>query len=258
VVLLDYNNVTIYRGDRVALDRLTFSLQAGEHVAILGPNGCGKSTLIKTMTRECYPFLGNGPTHVRIMEQDTWSVFDLRAMLGIVTNDQVTACTRHITGRDTVLSGFFSSIGLWPHLHVTPAMQDKADEVLDVLEVPHLAERYVDELSSGEARRLVIGRALVHDPKALVLDEPTNSLDVRAMYELRDIVRKIAQAGTTIILVTHHLPDIIPEIDRVILLGAGRIVLDGRKHDVLTRPALTRLFGVPLEVEKRGGYFQIW
>ncbi|MCC7007249.1 MAG: ATP-binding cassette domain-containing protein [Acidobacteria bacterium] len=256
--LLEYENVTIYRGDRIALDGVTFSLDVGEHVAILGPNGCGKSTLIKTMTRECYPYLGAGPTGLRIMGRETWSVFDLRVLLGIVTNDQVAACTRHVTGRETVLSGFFSSVGLWPHLEVTPAMERKTDEILALLEIPHLAERYVDEISSGEARRLVIGRALVHDPKALVLDEPTNSLDVRATYELRDIVRKIARAGTTIVLVTHHLPDIVPEIDRVILLRAGRIVRDGRKPDVLTPAALTALFGVPLDVEARGGYYQIW
>src|SRR6187399_2662969 len=99
--LLDYHDVTVYRGETRALDRVTLRVGVGEHVAILGPNGCGKSTLIKTMTREVYPFLGNGRTRVRIMNQDTWSVFDLRAMLGIVTNDQVAACTRHLTSRET-------------------------------------------------------------------------------------------------------------------------------------------------------------
>src|SRR6185503_20873963 len=124
----------IYLGDRVALDRSAFQLDAGEHVAILGPNGSGKSTLIKTMTRECYPYQGNGPVRLRIMDQDTWSVFDLRVMLGIVTNDLIAACTRGtssdigpvslpVTGRETVLSGFFSSIGIWRHQQVTAAMQ---------------------------------------------------------------------------------------------------------------------------------------
>jgi iron complex transport system ATP-binding protein len=257
-LLLDYENVTVYRGDGVALDAVTFSVDAGEHVAILGPNGSGKSTLIKTMTRECYPYQERGPVRLRILGRETWSVFELRAMLGIVTNDLVGACSRHVTGRDTVLSGFFSSIGVWPHHEVTTAMRRKADKVLETLEVPHLAERYLDELSSGEARRLVIARALVHDPHALVLDEPTNSLDVRATYELRDIIRKIARAGTTIILVTHHLADIIPEIERVILLKDGRIEQDGAKRDVLTSASLAALYGVPIEVSERGGYFQWW
>jgi iron complex transport system ATP-binding protein len=257
-LLLDYENVTIFRGDRVALDRLTFSLDAYEHLAILGPNGSGKSTLIKTMTRECYPYQGNGPCRLQILGQDTWSVFDLRVMLGIVTNDLIASCTRHVTGRETVLSGFFSSIGIWPHQVIVPEMERKAADILELLEIAHLRDRYVDELSSGEARRLVVGRALVHDPKALVLDEPTNSLDVRATFELRDIIRKIALAGTTIVLVTHHLADIIPEIDRVILLQDGRIARDGKKKEVLTSASLSGLFGVPVEVAERNGFYQWW
>jgi iron complex transport system ATP-binding protein len=257
-LLLDYKNVTVYRGDRVALDGVTFALREGEHVAILGPNGSGKSTLIKTFTRELYPYQAGAPFHLRIMGQDTWSVHELRAMLGIVTNDLIASCTRHITGRDTVLSGFFSSIGLWRHNHVTPEMGRKTEEILERLEVAHLADRYLDELSSGEARRLVIGRALVHDPKALVLDEPTNNLDVRSTFELREFVRKVAQAGTAIVLVTHHLADIIPEINRVILLRDGGIVGDGPKAGMLTGDLLSHLFGVPIEVAQRNGYFQWW
>ena len=257
-LLLDYENVTVYRGDRVALDRITFVVNTGEHVAILGPNGSGKSTLIKTMTRECYPALGRGPVRLRIMDRDTWSVFDLRAMLGIVTNDLIGACTRHLTARDVVVSGFFSSIGLWPHQHVTSDMERRATTTLERLEVAHLAGRYLDELSSGESRRVVIARALVHDAKALVLDEPTNSLDVRSTYELREILRRLAREGLTVILVTHHLADIIPEIGRVILLKDGRIVRDGPKPDVLTSAALASLYGVPVEVSERGGYYLWW
>jgi len=257
-LLLHYENVTVYRGERMALDRLTFSVQAGEHLAILGPNGSGKSTLIKTMTRECYPAVGSGPVRLRIMDRDAWSVFDLRAMLGIVTNDLIAACTRHLTARDVVVSGFFSSIGIWPHHHVTPDMDRRAGAMLERLEVAHLADRYLDELSSGEARRVVIARALVHDANALVLDEPTNSLDVRSTYELREILRRLARDGLTVILVTHHLADIIPEIGRVILLKDGRIVSDGPKADVLTSAALAHLYGVPIEVSERGGYFQWW
>jgi iron complex transport system ATP-binding protein len=257
-LLLDYENVTVYRGDRVALDRITFSVGAGEHVAILGPNGSGKSTLIKTMTREGYPALGRGPVRLPIMDRDTWSVFDLRAMLGIVTADLIAACTRHLTAREVVLSGFFSSIGLWPHQDVTAEMDRRAGAMLERLEVGHLADRYLDEVSSGEARRVVIARALVHEPTALVLDEPTNSLDVRSTYELREIMRRLAREGLTIVLVTHHLADIIPEIGRVILIKDGRIVRDGPKAEVLTSAALASLYGVPIDVTERDGYFQWW
>ncbi|MEO7190723.1 MAG: ATP-binding cassette domain-containing protein [Vicinamibacterales bacterium] len=265
--LLHYRNVSVYRGERLALDRVSLSIAAGEHVAILGPNGCGKSTLIKTMTRECYPSSRQGPYEFQILGEERWDVTTLRSMLGIVTNDLVDRCVRGITGdfasdfknavtgRDTILSGFFSSVGVWSHHQVTPEMARKADAILGRLEIEHVAERRLDELSSGEARRVVIGRALVHEPAALVLDEPTNSLDMRAAHELGESIRTIAQAGTAIVLVTHHLPDIIPEIDRVILMREGTLVNDGRKADILTSAALSDLFGLPLEVTERDGYY---
>jgi iron complex transport system ATP-binding protein len=257
--LLECRNLTVYRGERVALDGLTLTIEAGEHVAILGPNGSGKSTLIKTLTRECYPIQVEDPPAVRILGHADWDLFELRAMLGIVTNDLVAACTAaQATGRETIISGSFSSIGLWPNLQVTDAMRQRADEILRLLEVPHLADRDVRELSSGEGRRLVIGRALMQDPAALVLDEPSNSLDLRASYEVRDLVRKIAQRGTGVVLVTHHLPDIIPEIERVVMLQAGRIVRDGAKDAMLTSAALSALFGVAADVVTRDGYFHCW
>ena len=256
--LIEYQVITVCRGEKVALDSITLSIAVGEHVAILGPNGCGKSTLIKTMTRECYPRLDGPDSWMRIMGQQTWNVFDLRAMLGIVSNDLMLSCTREYAGREIVLSGFFSSIGIWPNHHVTQEMEQKTDELLSRLEIEHLADRSVNELSSGEARRILIARALVHEPKALVLDEPTTSLDFHATHELREILRKIAQSGTSIVLVTHHLPDIIPEIDRVILMKNGRVLRDGAKAEVLTSAALSEVFATQAEVVERDGYYQVW
>jgi iron complex transport system ATP-binding protein len=245
------------RGANTALRDLSLTIGAGEHVVILGPNGCGKSTLIKTITRECYPLM-RPESSVSILGQSAWNIFDLRQMLGIVSNDLMTQCTREITGFDVVLSGFFSSIGIWPNHHVTDAMRAKATEVLKLLESPHLAEKPVDEMSSGEARRMLIGRALVHDPRALLLDEPTTSLDLFAQYELRELIRKLAQSGIGILLVTHHLSDIIPEIDRVIFMRAGRIAGDGPKESMLTAPNLQGLFGIDVELARRGDYYHLW
>jgi len=255
--LLAFRHVSVMLGARTVLQDITLSIGAGEHVAILGPNGCGKSTLIKTITRECYP-LGQPDSSLTILGRDTWNVFELRPLLGIVSNELMRRCTREITGHELVLSGFFSSVGVQPYHHVTPAMREKTEQILQLLEVPHLAQREITELSSGEAHRLLIGRALVHDPLALLLDEPSNSLDFRAAIELRDILRKLAQAGTGILMVTHHLPDILPEIDRVILLRQGRVFADGSKSELLTTGRLTQLFGLPVEVTRRDGYFHLF
>ena len=257
VPLIHFENVTVQREARVVLHDVNLSIGQGEHVAILGPNGSGKSTLIKVISRELYPLLKPEPWSLRILGRDRWHLFDLRNHLGIVSNDWIEMCTRDYSGFEIVLSGFFGSVGIWPNHAVTPEMEQKARQVMDVLEIAHLSERNTDEMSSGEARRILIARALVHDPQALILDEPTNSLDLRATYELREIFRKLAANGISFIMVTHHLPDIIPEIERVVLIRDGRVFCDGPKDQVLRPEALSGLFGVPLEVIERHGYYHV-
>lgn len=252
--LIDFQNVTIMRGMKVALEDVTLRISSGEQVAIIGPNGSGKSTLLKTITRELYPIAREG-TVARVMEKDRWNVSELRQHMGIVSQDLFRHASHESTGREVVLSGFFSSIGLWPHLHVTPEMEQKTAEVLRWLNVEHVADRLVTEVSSGEACRLMIGRALVHDPEALILDEPSNSLDVRGLQELRETIRRLAQAGTTIILVTHHLSEIVPEIERVVLIKGGRIFRDGKKEEVLRAKNLSELFEMKVDVARRDGYY---
>jgi len=245
------------RGNTVALDEVSLKIGIGEHVAILGPNGCGKSTLIKAITRECYPLVREGSS-VRILGEENWNVFELRELLGIVSNDLMASCTRSVSGRDIVLSGFFSSIGIWPHQEVTPEMRERAERAMDRLEILHLADRFTDEMSSGEARRVLLARALVHDPRALILDEPSVALDLGAQHELREILRKLAQSGIGIVMVTHHLSDLIPEIERVLLMKRGKIIADGPVREVLVEPALSDLFGHPLQLSERDGYYNLW
>ncbi len=255
--LIDMRRVSVMRGTNTVLHQIDLRIGVGEHVAILGPNGCGKSTLIKTITRECYPLAESGSS-MTILGEQLWDIFELRAVLGIVSNDLMAACTRGITGQDVVLSGFFSSIGIWPYHQVTAAMREKTERVLERLQASHLAARFVSEMSSGEARRVLIGRALVHDPRALLLDEPSSSLDVFAQHELRRMLRELAQSGIGIILVTHHLDDIIPEIERVVLMRSGRLLQDGPKADVLTAANLGKLFGLPVTLARRDGYYHLW
>jgi len=247
----------VQRGNLIGLNGLSLRVKCGEHVAILGPNGSGKSTLIKTITRECYPLIRPGAA-LRILGQESWNIFDLRAHLGVVSNDLMSQCTRDITGRELVLSGFFGSIGIWPNHRVTEDMEAASAGAMQRLEVGHLADRWLNELSSGEARRLLIARALIHHPTTLLLDEPTTSLDLPALREVRSTLRNLASSGVGILLVTHHLDDIIPEIDRVVLLRDGAVHYDGPKTDVLTSERLSELFRSPLEVFERDGFYHAW
>lgn len=256
-LLLDLHNIQVCRGTRVVLDGFNLQIRSGEHVAILGPNGCGKSTLIKTITRECYPVI-RPDSSMKILGEEAWNVFDLRPLLGIVSNDLMEWCTGEALGCDVVLSGFFSSNDVYPNHLVTPDMVAKAGAALAQLDISHLADRPVQEMSSGEARRILIARALVHQPKALLFDEPSNSFDLFAKKTLHQTMSQLAQSGIGIVLVTHDLSDVIPEIERVLLMSKGRVVADGRKADILRSDALSAVFGLRVDVERRDGYYHIW
>jgi len=245
------------RGQKVALDDFTLRIEADEHVAILGPNGCGKSTFIKTITRECYP-VARPESSMSLLGKDTWDVFTLRAQLGIVSNDLMLSCTGDACGRDVVLSGFFSSTAIYPN-HIVDSEQSRlAEAALAELKISHLADRPVCEMSSGEARRVLIARALVHRPKTLLFDEPCNSLDLAAQQSVRQTMTALARAGTAIILVTHELADIVPEIERVVLMNRGRVVADGPKEEILQVERLTDLFGARVQMARRDGHYHLW
>jgi iron complex transport system ATP-binding protein len=252
--LLEFDQVTVFNGIQKVLDSVSIRVHEGENIAILGPNGAGKSSFIRTILREFYPVAGDEEVIFRIRGQDVWDVSGLRSTIGVVSNDLQYTFTRPVNGKEVILSGFFSSIGLFNQV-VTPAMDRKADEILAFLELEHLWDRPMNTLSSGESRRFLIGRALVHNPSTLILDEPTNSLDLHALHTFRTILRKIARSGTGIILVTHNLHDIIPEISRVVLMKDGKFCGDGPKEAMLTDTKIGDLFQVPLHVREEGGYF---
>jgi iron complex transport system ATP-binding protein len=255
--LLDLQNISVMRGDKTVLEDFSLVIRGDEHVAILGPNGCGKSTLIKTITRECYPVAREGSS-MTILGADRWDIFELRSLLGIVSNDLLSKSSGEASGRDVVLSGFFSSARIFPHHVVDPGHRELADAALAQLEISHLAQRPVCEMSSGEARRVLIARALVHKPRALLFDEPSNSLDVFARHSLRQSMSSLAKAGIGIILVTHDLSDLIPEIERVLLMSNGRIIADGPKEQMLQPDRLEGLFKTRVEVDQRNGYYHMW
>jgi len=255
--LIDFRNITVMRGDRPVLANFSLRIEQGEHVAVLGPNGCGKSTLVKTITRDLYPMY-RPDASARILGRERWRLFDLRHHLGVVSHDLANLCHRAIKGLETVVSGYYGSIGLMMAEPPKPEMVAKAKALMEEFEITHLADRWLDELSSGEARRVLIARALVHEPDALLFDEPSTSLDFAAQRELVAVLRRLARRGISLVLVTHHLADIIPEIDRVILMRKGRILADGSKQQHLTADAMQQLFGTELEMVEHEGFYHAW
>jgi iron complex transport system ATP-binding protein len=255
--LLELEKVSVMRGERAALREVSLRIQTGEHVCILGPNGCGKSTLIKTITRECYPLALDG-SWMRILGRERWDIFELRSHLGIVTPDLLSSCTTDSTGRDVVVSGFFSSTRIFPHHHPEAEHVSRAEAALARLGIEHLADRAVMQMSSGEAKRTLIARALVHEPHTLLFDEPSNALDIAAQFQLRDTMRELARSGLAILLVTHHVSEIIPEMERVILLQDGGILADGPKEKVLTEENLRALFRTEVRLRRSDGFFHAY
>jgi iron complex transport system ATP-binding protein len=259
---LSMRNVDIARGQKVVLQDVNLTIATGEHIAILGPNGCGKSTLIKAMTCECYPIVRTG-MEMKVYGRDRWEVQELRKHLGVVATELPGERTSVTRGLDAVVSGFFSSSTLWPNLEVTEPMRASATEALGLLGAAYLRDRFVGEMSAGEKRRVMIARALVHRPEMLLLDEPSNALDLAAQRELREILRAVAvgsgdRRGTGVVMVTHHLADILPEINRVVMMRGGRIFADGPKMELLQAEKLEELFGAELELTERHGYWHSW
>ena len=259
---LELRNVNIARGDRVVLHNVNLSIRTGEHVAILGPNGCGKSTLILAMTCQLYPIVRAG-TRVRIFGRERWDLTELRRHFGVVSAGPMgselpgerTAVT---CGLDAVIAGFFSASALWPNLHVTEEMRARACEALERMEAAHLASRLVGAMSAGERRRILIARALVHRPRQILFDEPSNALDLAAQRELRQTLRGLAREGTGLVMVTHHLGDILPEIERIILMRDGRIVADGPREKLLTEAQLSELFHTPVRIGRDAEWLHSW
>jgi iron complex transport system ATP-binding protein len=259
--LLQLTHATVVKGSTRVLDNLSLTIREGEHTAILGPNGAGKTTLLNLLTFEDRALAtGDAPPAVRVFGRDNWPVFELRTHIGIVSaNLHARFVAGHssgrISGEEAVVSGFFATQGMLLYVDVTDAMRDAARDALARVEAVHLAAKTLDEMSTGEARRVLIARALVSRPRALVLDEPTTGLDIVARHRFLEMVRRIAADGTTIILITHHVEEIIPEIDRVVLLERGRVMASGPKREMLTADMLSALFGAPVGVEHANGYY---
>jgi len=263
-LVLELNDATVVKNGVRILDGLTLSIRTGEHTAIVGPNGSGKTTLINVLTQQDHALAReDGTPPVRVFGDALMDLFELRLRLGIVSADLhqrfvAGNSSGNFSGETAVLSGFFATQGIVQAGHVTDGMRRTAADALEYMEAAHLAGKPLDEMSTGEARRVLIARALVRAPDALVLDEPTTGLDMVARQHFLETVSRVAREGTTVILVTHHVEEIIPEIERVILLKQGRVALEGPKREVLTSSHLTTVYGAPVELHEVEGYFRAY
>ncbi len=255
--MIHLEHVTVRKQGNTILDDISLTLDAREHTAIIGPNGAGKSTLVRLISRDIHP-LNQPQTIIEVFGRRNWNIFKLKSQLGIVSDLLQDVCKSTYRAGDIIVSGFFNSIGL-VHTHaVTQAMLDKAHESASFMGVAHLMRNHMNRLSSGEIRRVLIARALVNNPRTLILDEPVTSLDMRAQAEFKQALRDIATNGTHIILVTHDLADIIPEMNRVVLLDRGRVAANGSKPEILQEDLLSEVYGTTIYIDQRNGWYKAW
>ena len=258
--LLEIVHATVIKGGRKALDDISLTIGRGQHTAVVGPNGAGKSTLINLLTLVDRPVPAtSGVPAVRVYGRDLWNVTELRRKIGVVSADLQ---QRFVSGNfagpilamDAVLSGLLVTHGWAPPDDVTDAMRTRAHDALRRLGIGHLAAVPVSEMSTGEARRVLIARALINDPEVLVLDEPTAGLDLVARRRFLETIRDVARTGTTIVTVTHRLEEIIPEVRHVILLSRGRVEAAGPPSATLTPDLLSRVFEAPVTLGETDGF----
>ena len=254
--LVEINGATIWRGSTRVFENLNLLIEQHERVAIVGPNGSGKTTLLKAFNRELYP-VASPSSMFRILGRDRWNVWELRRHVGIVSQDLQQRYTPSATALEVVVSGFHSSIGVHGILadRVTREQIAAAEGALAELGVGELAGQSLNSMSTGQQRRVMLARALVHRPQTLILDEPTAGLDFAARFDYLRRIRELSDAGRNIVIVTHHLNEIPPEVDRIVLLREGRIFADGHKNEVLTETNLSEVYGVRIRVAEIDGFY---
>ena len=255
--LFSIRDADVVRAERTILHVDCFDLAEGEHVALLGPNGAGKSTFIQLLTREVFPLYRDEPP-VRFRGQARPLLEDIHRALGIVSSTMHEQVRVHLPVEDIVCGGLFGTLGIPRHVHPTPEDRERAADALERLGIAELTGRDIMTLSTGQARRVLVARELVRDPQVLIFDEPCTGLDPQGMYQLRQTMAQLAAEGRSIVLVTHYPEDIIPAIDRVLLIKDAHIFADGPKRELLTSKVMGELFEVPLTVAEHDGWYSLY
>lgn len=248
---LQLRNAVVRRAGRAILTVDAFELACGENIALLGPNGSGKSTFVKLVTREMLPLHRDEPP-VLFKGRDRATLAEVKRSLGVVSSTMQEQMTVHLPVVDIVAGGLFGALGIPQAVAAADAdgARDRALATMGLLGIADLAARDAMTLSTGQARRALIARALVHDPEALVFDEPCTGLDPEGMFYVRRSMRALAQTGKSIVLVTHYPEDVIPEIARLVLVKDGAVFADGPKERLLSDDTMSALFDVPLRVKR--------
>lgn len=249
--VLRLRDVSVVRNGVKLLDRLDWTVREGERWIVLGPNGAGKTTAVRLAAAQLFPT--SGTVDVLGERLGAVDVFELRPRIGLTSAALSERIPPEELVRNVVLTASYAVVGRWREQY-DGWDAERAAELLRQLGCGPLADRTFGTLSEGERKRVQIARALMTDPELLLLDEPAAGLDLGAR---EDLVRRLSvlaadQYAPVTALITHHVEEIPPAFTHCLLLREGRVVAQGRIHDVITAEALSMCFGVWLRVDRVG------
>ena len=252
--VIEIEHAYVRRDGIYILEDINLVINKGERVAIIGPNGAGKSTLMDVMARKIYP-LALDEYKNRFLGQERWIMQELKPQIGHISPSSDDFFITTYTVREIVASGLYSSLGFDFHHDVDTCSWEKADAALEKAGITHLKDRRMNTLSTGERRKVLLARATITEPTVMILDEASNGLDFPARADLRRLISQYATADRTVIMVTHELAEIIPEVDRVLLMKDGKIIFDGKKQEALTSERLSKLYEQEVFVAEKDGIY---
>jgi len=248
---LELVGVAVERDERALLDGIDWAVQPDERWVVLGPNGCGKTTLLRIASLYLHPSRGT----VRVLGEELGrcDVRTLRARIGLVSQAFADLLRADLSAREVVVTARYGALEPWWHTY-TAEDQERAIGLLDRLGVRSLAERRFGTLSSGERQRVQLARTLMTDPGLLLLDEPAAGLDIAARDDLVGRLGDIATDPATppTILVTHHVEEIADGFTHALLMRQGKVITAGPVADVVGETSLSDCFGVPVVLEQHG------
>jgi iron complex transport system ATP-binding protein len=253
---LELKHADVWRGDQRVFHDFSLSVDKAEKIAILGPNGAGKSTFVGILTGALRA-AATPHKMARLFGEDSWALEDLRHEIGLIAPEETTRFEPDCLAQEVVISALRGAYGITNWMRFSKQEKQRAAEAMQLARVAELATRPYSQLSSGEKRRFLLARALIHQPPTLVLDEPTTSLDLPSSLIFIQIMRQLMQSGRGVVWITHHPSEIPPEISRVILLKQGAVFADGPKKKILTTEQLTALYDCPLRVRWSHGFCHV-
>ena len=257
--VLEMKGVSVVKDGTHILDSVNMEIEQEENVAIIGKNGSGKTTLIKLLRGEVFPFYDDeSPAVMKIFGEERWNIFDLRSKMGIVSMDLQNMFRGDTKVFEVIASGFFGSLDIFRNMDLSEKMMKMVLEKATMMGIEDIIDRDIEGLSLGEMRRALIARALVTEPRTLILDEPMTGLDIVMGSKFRKMFDILSESGVNIIMITHDLADIPESADRIIMMKDGKVFADGNKRDLLTSDTVSELYGEPIKVECNNGIYRMY